>query len=596
MPANIFHKFFSRFGDFKSDERGNVVIITALMLVPLVGGIGYGIDYTRAVGHKLRLDSATNAATLAGMDTARALLLADPNMTTADLKAAADARARQVFAGLAPKEMTFVLKDVQFVRVGETVSGSMNYTATFPTTFANVVGLNSISFEGSAESQVPLDPPKAEETGDPNYLTRERFDKAGIAEKELAVINGDYNGWATGKAGVEIGHFDKYLVNGGTPRPPGDNTFVAELDSTGNSSISKKIYLPTGAYQVRYYYASRIPYPVYDPLTICGTKPVDVDWANATVSTWGNQNQSAQTNRIGVYLDPAPTDIPPQYLSDPNNNMIDVCVSSLGRWIERNVNLNLKASGFYWLSFQAEGADDGQGGLIADIRLCKNACPGAVASAPFPWAHGTVLFRDNLELPPGLWPADYFTQYQLNNSGAATPESKWAPLPPGWTTSPVNQIEFKKENVGGVAGYVLPMDSTGGAGSNKAIHRKFLLPPGLYAVHWDYSTGNDLGAIGNWCGLGGGSYSNAISQVDALRSDSARPADTNIIGLYVDNHTQRMHPVHGLELGTPVRWMHWLGWNWNGARVPFHRVDSCVHSSSPSSRRSLFHILKTGYY
>lgn len=595
MSATRLTGFFNKLKSLRTDERGNVALMMGILLVPLVGAVGYGIDYTRAVSYRLKLDSAANAAALAGMDTARALLLSNPNMSPDSVKAAADARAIQVFAGLAPAEFPYILNDVTFNRVGETMSGAISYSVSFPTTFTNVIGVQNIAIDGGSTAQAPLVPPKDSEgnNNDPDYLIRERFDKTAVTVGSYRTSSRAYNNWAAGPGGWEIGTIEAYKT---TPAPPGDVKYMMELDTHMNSSISRKIYLTAGEYQLRYYFINRVSYSAYEPITICGTKPVDVDWAFDASGKLFKNTLGSQSNRVGVYLHPARTDTPPEDFNDVNHNMIDVCVTSSGKWIERSVTLKMKSNGFYWLTFQGEGASDGFGGLIADVRLCRTACPGNVAST-FPWSNNTVLFKDDLELPTNVVPADYIGQYQLNNSGAMTPESKWSSIPAGWTTSPINQVEFVKTSIAGKTTYVLPLDSSEGGGSNKAIHRKFLLQAGaIYRMKWNYSTASDRGAIGTWCNTyTQNGYADAMSQINVLKSDS-KPEDTNLIRFYVDADRFRLHPEHATTLGAPVIWRTNLGtWvNWN--RIPFQPVDWCLHSSSPSNRTSLFQIVKTGYY
>ena len=124
MSATRLTVLFNKLQKLQADERGNVALMMGILLIPLVGAVGYGIDYTRAVSYKMKLDSAANAAALAGMDTARALLLSNPNMSPDSIKAAADARAQQVFIGLAPKQAPYIFKSLGFSRVGETIGGS----------------------------------------------------------------------------------------------------------------------------------------------------------------------------------------------------------------------------------------------------------------------------------------------------------------------------------------------------------------------------------------------------------------------------------------------------------------------------------------
>ena len=51
---------------FLRDARGNVAMIFAFMLVPLIMTIGYGAQYGLATNYKHQMQSAADAAALAG--------------------------------------------------------------------------------------------------------------------------------------------------------------------------------------------------------------------------------------------------------------------------------------------------------------------------------------------------------------------------------------------------------------------------------------------------------------------------------------------------------------------------------------------------
>lgn len=73
FSARLFlRRMASRARGFARDRQGNVALLTGLLAVPLVGAVGFGIDYTRAVNYRIKLDAAANAASLAAIDTARA--------------------------------------------------------------------------------------------------------------------------------------------------------------------------------------------------------------------------------------------------------------------------------------------------------------------------------------------------------------------------------------------------------------------------------------------------------------------------------------------------------------------------------------------
>lgn len=577
----------------RTDDRGNVAMIMAILLVPLVGAVGYGIDYTRAVSYKMKLDSAANAATLAGMDTARALLLSNPNMSPDSVKAAADARALQVFTGLAPTQAPYIFKSLGFNRVGETMSGSVSYTASVPTTLANVVGFQNIAIDGGSTSQGPVAEGTTSPTN-PDMLIEENFEKAATIQPYWTFVAGvglykNFNNWLSNKDGVEIGKNENYGA-----APPNSATYVAELDGLSNTYLAKKVYLGIGNYELRYWYKDRLAYNVYLPASICGSSSKDVEWANAT-TTMPNSTIVAQTNRIGVYLELASTNTPPTVFAE---NLIDVCVASHNKWIERSVKISVTAAGNYWLAFQSEGSSEGYGGVLNNIRFCRNACPGATVADAFPWPQNTLLFTDNFTLPTGITASTYIRDHRLNLSGAATAASLWQNVSDGWTTTPINQIEFSRE---AGSDYILPMDSypISGVSSNRSIHRKFLLAPGYYKLNYEYAPNNGLGTWGTWCGALTGTEINAqIAQIEAAKSDSAKAANTNRLGVYVDADVSFSHPETTTALYDDAVWKAWDGSNpASGAtKLPKTRIDSCVHSTLKPKRTVYFKITKVGHY
>src|SRR5271169_1163725 len=51
--------------DFRSNRRGNVAVITALAMLPMIAAVGCVIDYTTATMIKTKLQAAADAASLA---------------------------------------------------------------------------------------------------------------------------------------------------------------------------------------------------------------------------------------------------------------------------------------------------------------------------------------------------------------------------------------------------------------------------------------------------------------------------------------------------------------------------------------------------
>ena len=86
---------------FAAAERGNVAIIFAFSLIPIVGLVGLGADYGVALTDKSKLDNAADAAALAAVVTAKAYVAANQSdpLLIPDAIAAGQAQAPRAFVG-----------------------------------------------------------------------------------------------------------------------------------------------------------------------------------------------------------------------------------------------------------------------------------------------------------------------------------------------------------------------------------------------------------------------------------------------------------------------------------------------------------------
>ena len=62
-------------------RSGNVTIMFALSLIPLIGLVGYGVDYGVAITDKAKVDAAADAAAIAGVVAAKAYFANNPGQT-----------------------------------------------------------------------------------------------------------------------------------------------------------------------------------------------------------------------------------------------------------------------------------------------------------------------------------------------------------------------------------------------------------------------------------------------------------------------------------------------------------------------------------
>jgi Flp pilus assembly protein TadG len=135
---------------FASDRKGNVAIIFALTLVPIVFLTGMGIDYTVANQRKAMLDAAADAAALAGVTPT---LMAQPS--TASVTASTNMFNAQVsnITGVASPNVSVNATDNGLKR-----TVNVSYTASSPNTFAGVLGQNAWALNGSSQSTASVAP------------------------------------------------------------------------------------------------------------------------------------------------------------------------------------------------------------------------------------------------------------------------------------------------------------------------------------------------------------------------------------------------------------------------------------------------------
>lgn len=134
---------------FRRDDRGSIKVLTALLIIPVVGCAGFALDYSRALSVRQHLQTAADAAALAAR--------APEGGTPAAAKAAAEA-----FARANSKSMLGI--EVKTLQVSPTSDGyKVELTASVPTPFASVLGhpkmdvrVESESIYGTAKMEVAL--------------------------------------------------------------------------------------------------------------------------------------------------------------------------------------------------------------------------------------------------------------------------------------------------------------------------------------------------------------------------------------------------------------------------------------------------------
>jgi Flp pilus assembly protein TadG len=139
---------------FKRSNKGNVAIIFALTLLPLLQAVGCAVDYTTTMAVRTKVQSALDAAILAGSIAGKAAL--DSGSSTTAAVAAANTAAQQFFSGrLGGISATMI---VSYSMSGLTLSGTGSASASVPTTFMKVVGFPNMAFSVAAQGTSSAQP------------------------------------------------------------------------------------------------------------------------------------------------------------------------------------------------------------------------------------------------------------------------------------------------------------------------------------------------------------------------------------------------------------------------------------------------------
>lgn len=577
-------------------------MLTALLAVPVAGAVGLAIDYGHALYEKQRLDTAAAAAAATGANSARfAYQQSGATFANEDAAAFVEGRTRAAAAFSAHSESVGGVAvsgtpSVTVSRSGSVVSASVNYSASVPTTLGNLFGFRTIGISGRAAASATV----VQSTPSSSYVLQETFETVpSPMQNGTWGVYQNYNGWTTTGSGVEIDQDCTTACN----TPEGRNS--AELDSNGNSAMSKLVTLAAGKYELRYWCYSRVDNPYYDPAWVCGSTDADVDWSNDTSNGWG-----ALTNKIGVYLDPSSGSTPNLSWSNAQSgyvgsNLIESCAWSGQKWIERSVSINVVAPGAYWLTFTALGANDTFGGLLDNIRLCQGSCSGTPREN-FPWAANTLLFVENFtNSSPGFLYRNG-SNVILDASGQAT---GWSQPMAGWTTWPLDQMDWLTGLAapdGSSSGH--PIELAASQATNAAITRKFLLDPGYYKLEYYYSsrlyaaTGMPSGAL---CGMTIPLESTYAANTYTGRDLEAggymtKPGDLGKMSAYIDADRLVSHPTppSSPTLGSTATFRNYDGSTTNLAdALPQNRLETCLYSSANYAKRTLnLQIDKPGYY
>lgn len=137
------------------DRSGNFGIMTALLLVPLIGAAGLAVDFSNALAVKTDLQDAADAAALGAIASSsagvkKALMMSGDGEVTLSEQ---DAMALFSEKNVENNRYTLVSAKATVIKKDNELTSEFSFTAAVPTTLSKILGQNVINISGSATAQ-----------------------------------------------------------------------------------------------------------------------------------------------------------------------------------------------------------------------------------------------------------------------------------------------------------------------------------------------------------------------------------------------------------------------------------------------------------
>lgn len=140
---------------FLSDRSGNFGIMTALLMVPLVGSAGLALDYAHALSLRTQLYAAADAAAVGSISEKSDAVAAAMTMKGNGTISIAKTDARSIFFSQMSGELTSVPVNlsIDVTKTANKLNSTVTFSASVPTTFMHVLGQDSITISGTATAE-----------------------------------------------------------------------------------------------------------------------------------------------------------------------------------------------------------------------------------------------------------------------------------------------------------------------------------------------------------------------------------------------------------------------------------------------------------
>ena len=143
--------------NLRRDEHGNMTIMFAFAVVPLLLSVGLGIDYASATARQAQLNGIADAAALSAVTPA---MINVPGQTAAQQKAAMEAQATSFFNAQSASVTGIgsVTPHPVATLIGTKWTIDVPYTTTSTNAFAQILGMPTMNVGGFSEAQAAVTP------------------------------------------------------------------------------------------------------------------------------------------------------------------------------------------------------------------------------------------------------------------------------------------------------------------------------------------------------------------------------------------------------------------------------------------------------
>jgi Flp pilus assembly protein TadG len=131
----------------RSDHRGNIAVITAMLMAPLIGTAGGALDIGRLQMVHSRLQDAADAASVGSVAVNSAAMTAAASMSSDGAVPVGSSQASNLFNADIANVAGVTLSNLNatVTKAGQTVSSNVSVTASMPTYFLGIVGIGSLT-------------------------------------------------------------------------------------------------------------------------------------------------------------------------------------------------------------------------------------------------------------------------------------------------------------------------------------------------------------------------------------------------------------------------------------------------------------------